>query len=216
MLKNCDTCKYEDVNEGEWPCKYCGDTNRWVEAKGDSMDVEDLVVNKQREILDALEPETLKDMIFDLWAALDGAQKDRDDWTAAYGKELKIKCDLEKKFDEIHQEALMWERNAVAAQAREATAIYELEEEQLACNRVFNKYENACTEIKVKQALIDNFKLDDLMDMFKKELAKQIAFTFEISREKALNDAIDAVYAAGGNNEGYHIEAIKRKFGVEI
>ena len=35
-------------------------------------------------------------------------------------------------------------------------------------------------------------------------------------RNKAMRDAIEAVDAAGGDNEDYHIEAIKRKFGLEI
>jgi hypothetical protein len=67
-----------------------------------------------------------------------------------------------------------------------------------------------------KQALIENFKLDDLMAIFTKELEKQIVLTFDASRAKALSDAIEAVDAAGGDNEDYHIGAIKRKFGSEI
>jgi hypothetical protein len=35
-------------------------------------------------------------------------------------------------------------------------------------------------------------------------------------REQAMKDAIEAVDAAGGDSEDYHIEVIKRKFGLEI
>jgi hypothetical protein len=67
-----------------------------------------------------------------------------------------------------------------------------------------------------KSAIIDGYNLDMLMDVFKNEMEKLIVFTFDASRAKALNDAIEAVDAAGGDNEDYHIEAIKRKFGSEI
>ena len=40
MTKNCDTCKFYKVNLENWPCKYCGDTNRWTE-KGSDMNFDE-------------------------------------------------------------------------------------------------------------------------------------------------------------------------------
>ena len=75
--------------------------------EGESMDQHDMVVNKQREILDALEPETLKEMIFDLWAAL----HDEEDRVAGLAMDLlnmnaekNNQSDTIRKHDEVYSQ----------------------------------------------------------------------------------------------------------------
>ena len=112
--------------------------------EGEGMDQHDMVVNKQREILEKLEPETLRDMIFNLWEALSDTEKERDEWTAAYAKELKLKCEAENKLEAKNSEALMWERHSVAKEALLSALSFETEELETAMSDLHNY----CTALK--------------------------------------------------------------------
>jgi hypothetical protein len=62
----------------------------------------------------------------------------------------------------------------------------------------FNR--NANEQLAAKQAIIENYNLDMLTEVFKKELEKQIKATLQIGRNQGLQDAAACVANLPGNH----------------